>query len=73
MFAVPVCGPYSALVNYKYKIKVTPGSLKPQEGEGCQASLSLSLSHSLTPSLNSGAGARERDLIRAMPETEKRS
>lgn len=25
LFAVPVCGPYSALQNYKYKVKLTPG------------------------------------------------
>lgn len=25
MFALPVCGPYSSLANYKYKVKLTPG------------------------------------------------
>jgi hypothetical protein len=26
LFAVPVCGPYSALQAYKYKVKLTPGT-----------------------------------------------
>ena len=25
LFAVPVCGPYAALQNYKFKVKLTPG------------------------------------------------
>ena len=25
LFAVPVCGPYTALQNYKYKVKLIPG------------------------------------------------
>ena len=26
LFAIPVCGPYQALQNYKYKLKLTPGA-----------------------------------------------
>lgn len=25
LYAIPVCGPYQALQNYKYKLKLTPG------------------------------------------------
>eukprot|EP01035_Chromulina_nebulosa_P016824 gene16824-22308_t len=28
LYAVPMCAPYSALQNFKYKIKLTPGTLK---------------------------------------------
>lgn len=28
LFAVPFCGPYSALSNFKYKVKLTPGPMK---------------------------------------------
>ena len=28
MYAVPMCGPYTSLLNFKYKIKLTPGTVK---------------------------------------------
>ena len=28
LFAVPVCAPYSALMGYKYRLKLTPGAQK---------------------------------------------
>lgn len=28
LFCVPVCGPYSALKQYKYSVKLTPGNMK---------------------------------------------
>jgi hypothetical protein len=34
LFAIPVCAPYSAISNYKYKVKLTPGSMK--KGKGMQ-------------------------------------
>uniref|UniRef100_A0A665WB33 Ribosome quality control complex subunit NEMF n=1 Tax=Echeneis naucrates TaxID=173247 RepID=A0A665WB33_ECHNA len=33
LFAVPVCAPYTALSNYKHKVKLTPGSQKKGKGE----------------------------------------
>jgi hypothetical protein len=31
-FALPVCAPYSALKDYKYRVKLTPGILKKGKG-----------------------------------------
>ena len=33
LYAIPVCAPYQALVNFKYKVKLTPGSLKKGKGK----------------------------------------
>ncbi|XP_023283292.1 nuclear export mediator factor Nemf-like [Seriola lalandi dorsalis] len=33
LFAVPVCAPYTALSNYKHKVKLTPGSQKKGKGK----------------------------------------
>lgn len=32
-FAIPVCAPYPAIQKYKYKVKLTPGSLKRGKGK----------------------------------------
>ncbi len=32
LYAVPVCGPYTAMSNYKFKVKLTPGSQKKGKG-----------------------------------------
>jgi hypothetical protein len=32
-FAIPVCAPYPALQKYKYKVKLTPGTLKRGKGK----------------------------------------
>lgn len=32
LYAVPGCGPYSALQSYKYRVKLIPGSLKKGKG-----------------------------------------
>lgn len=32
LYAVPVCGPYSAVQSYKYRVKITPGSTKKGKG-----------------------------------------
>ncbi len=31
-FAIPVCAPYSAMSNYKYRIKLVPGVTKRGKG-----------------------------------------
>lgn len=36
LYAVPVCGPYSAVQSYKYHVKIVPGTLK--KGKGKQTS-----------------------------------
>lgn len=33
LFVVPVCAPYSAMANYKYKVKMIPGTNKRGKGE----------------------------------------
>lgn len=32
LYAIPVCGPYSALQTYKYRVKITPGTAKKGKG-----------------------------------------
>lgn len=32
LYAVPVCGPYSALQTYKYRVKIIPGTAKKGKG-----------------------------------------
>ncbi|VDI61273.1 Hypothetical predicted protein [Mytilus galloprovincialis] len=41
LYAVPVCGPYNALLNYKYKVKLQPGSTK--RGKACKLALNMFL------------------------------
>jgi len=61
LFCVPVCGPYSAMNNFKYKVKLTPGSAK--RGKAVKTILKFFLhNENITP--------QERDLIRNMPEQE---
>lgn len=32
LYAVPVCGPYSAVQSYKYRVKIIPGTAKKGKG-----------------------------------------
>ena len=41
LYAVPVCGPYSAVQSYKYRVKVIPGSAKKGKGRLCNPSAYL--------------------------------
>ena len=41
LFAVPVVGPYSTMVNYRFKVKVTPGSNK--RGKAAKTALNVFL------------------------------
>ena len=66
MFAIPVCAPYDALNGYKYRIKVTPGPLK--KGKASKQALELFLRSQ--PGHSSGTAAREKELLRAIPEAE---
>ena len=60
-FALCVCAPYSALIDYKYRVKLLPGSQK--KGKVVQAAVSL---------WTRAAGGRdaERDMIRGTREDE---
>ncbi|KPJ17007.1 Nuclear export mediator factor NEMF-like [Papilio machaon] len=59
LFAVPVVAPYSALVNYKYKVKLTPGTSK--RGKAAKTAVQVFLRDKL-------GSARERDLLKAVKE-----
>ncbi|KXZ50631.1 hypothetical protein GPECTOR_15g315 [Gonium pectorale] len=61
LYAVPVCGPYSALMSYKYKVKVTPGTVK--KGRAARQAMELLTRGPELP-------AREREVLRSVPEME---
>lgn len=61
LFCVPVCAPYTALNNYKFRVKLTPG----REKKGKAAKLALSVF-----SQSAEVSGREKDLIRAVTDTE---
>lgn len=73
LFCVPVCGPYSAMNNFKYKVKLTPGSVKRGKGTSdwfffCNT---LAVKTILKFFLhNENITPQERDLIKNMPEQE---
>lgn len=61
LFAIPVCAPYEALKDHKYRVKITPGTLK--KGKAAQLAISVFLKHSdISPV--------EKELIKAIPEGE---
>ena len=35
LYAVPVCGPYSAIRSFKYSVKLTPGTMKKGKHRPC--------------------------------------
>ncbi|CAG2165658.1 unnamed protein product [Oppiella nova] len=59
MYAIPVCGPYSAINGYKYKVKVMPGSSK--RGKAAKTALQLFLR-------DKTASQRERDLLKVVKD-----
>ncbi|NXA35700.1 NEMF factor, partial [Eudromia elegans] len=61
LFAVPICAPYTAMTNYKYKVKLTPGTQK----KGKAAKIAL---HNFMQSKE--ATAREKDLFRSVKDTD---
>ncbi|KAG8013295.1 Nuclear export mediator factor Nemf [Nibea albiflora] len=61
MFAVPVCAPYTALTNYKHKVKLTPGTQK--KGKAARTAV-LSFMKAKETS------AREKDLFRSVKDTD---
>jgi predicted ribosome quality control (RQC) complex YloA/Tae2 family protein len=61
LYAVPVCGPYEAMQNYKYKVKLTPGPMK--RGKAAKLAVAVFLQHpEATP--------RELELIKTISESE---
>ncbi|CAK7326283.1 unnamed protein product [Dovyalis caffra] len=61
LYAVPVCGPYSAVQSYKYRVKVIPGTVK--KGKAAKTALNL-FSH--MPE----ATSREKELMKACTDPE---
>jgi hypothetical protein len=61
MYAVPVVGPYAALANYKFKVKLTPGTLK--KGKAVKQAVELLVR-------GQEALQRERELMRAVPDAD---
>ncbi|KAL2651385.1 hypothetical protein R1flu_019513 [Riccia fluitans] len=61
LYAVPMCGPYSALQGFKYRVKLTPGAAK--KGKAAKVAIDV-FSHSAdgTP--------REKELMKAITEPE---
>ncbi|KAJ0173458.1 hypothetical protein K1T71_010607 [Dendrolimus kikuchii] len=59
LFAVPVVAPYSALTNYKYRVKLTPGTSK--RGKAAKTAIQVFLK-------DTNATSREKDLLKAVKE-----
>ncbi|XP_050663996.1 ribosome quality control complex subunit NEMF homolog isoform X1 [Leptidea sinapis] len=59
LFAVPVVAPYSTLLNYKYKVKLTPGTSK--RGKAAKTAVQVFLR-------DKAASNREKDLLKAVRE-----
>ncbi|KAJ0036069.1 hypothetical protein Pint_24282 [Pistacia integerrima] len=61
LYAVPVCGPYSAVQSYKYRVKIIPGSAK--KGKAAKTAMNL-FTH--MPE----ATQREKELMKACTDPE---
>jgi hypothetical protein len=61
LFCIPVCAPYSALSNYRYKVKLVPGTTK--RGKAVKMSLEMFVrDRTATP--------REKDLFRSVKDAD---
>ncbi|KAL2922240.1 Nuclear export mediator factor Nemf [Bienertia sinuspersici] len=61
LYAVPVCGPYSALQPYKYRVKIIPGTAK----KGKAAKTAMNLFNHMPE-----ASTREKELMKACTDPE---
>merc|ERR1712037_53859 len=59
LFAVPVVAPYSTVLQYKYKVKLTPGTGK--RGKACKTALAMFLADKATVQ-------REKDLLKSVKD-----
>merc|ERR550525_841621 len=59
LFAVPVVAPYSTVLHYKYKVKLTPGTGK--RGKACKTALAMFLADKAT-------AQREKDLLKSVKD-----
>ncbi|XP_078482629.1 ribosome quality control complex subunit NEMF [Ciona intestinalis] len=67
MFAIPVCAPYNAMLNYKFKVKLTPGGGK--KGKGAKLAMNMfQLSRDTTQHEKDHLrSVKDHDLSRNMP------
>ncbi|KAL9954980.1 hypothetical protein ACROYT_G042571 [Oculina patagonica] len=61
LFAIPVCAPYTAVQNYKYKVKLTPGNAR--RGKAAKTALNTFL-------FSKEASQREKDLIKSLKDND---
>jgi len=61
LFAIPVCAPYTAVQNYKYKVKLTPGTAR--RGKAAKTALNAFL-------FSKEASQREKDLIKSLKDND---
>jgi len=61
LYAIPVCAPYDTLRDYKYKVKIIPGTEK--KGKALKSCLDLF-------SKTENASEKEKELIKAVPDTD---
>ncbi|KAI9122760.1 hypothetical protein K1719_005649 [Acacia pycnantha] len=61
LYAVPVCGPYTAVQSYKYRVKIIPGTAK----KGKAAKTAMNLFSHMTESTS-----REKELMKACTDPE---
>ena len=59
LYSIPMCGPYSAFQNFKYKVKVIPGASK--RGKAAKSCLAMFMH-------DKRASQREKDLLRALKD-----
>jgi len=68
LYAIPICAPYSSLTKYKYRVKLTPGSLKRGKAVKQCVEMFLRGDESKVGALPSIS--RTRDLIKSISETD---
>lgn len=61
LFAIPVCAPYGAVQNYKFKVKLTPGTAR--RGKAAKTALSTFL-------FSKEASQLEKDLIKSLKDND---
>lgn len=61
LYAIPVCGPYSSLMRYKFRVKLTPGTAK--KGKCCKQAVEVFLS-------GRDASVDEKYLIKGLTDPE---
>ncbi|CAM9943324.1 unnamed protein product, partial [Ectocarpus sp. 12 AP-2014] len=66
LFAVPVCGPYMSLRDYKYKVKLTPG--KQKRGKASKQAIEVFSRSRDTPASQKGLmkGITDNECVAAM-------